>query len=252
MEARFNSLSIEHVRIAALTPADITDAQRHRFCNPRAYRWQSEGELACSLSHVAALRAFLETNEAFGAIFEDDAILSRSLPEFLHLFERQPPAVDILRLETDNARMRLAPHPVGQLDSYALHKLYSAGGGAAAYIVSRPAAKRIIAGEEVLANLTDQALFNPEAPLSQDLTVLQLLPALAMQEDRVPHANRLQTSDLERLRHDRGKRDQQNFWRRAAFNFYDLVDRDIVGALRKQWNKHRHGVVKRELPFKAD
>jgi glycosyl transferase family 25 len=252
MEARFDALDIEHVRISAHMPADVTEAQRRRFCNPHAYRWQSEGELACSLSHIAALRAFLGTTEPFAAIFEDDAILSPSLPEFLRMFERQAPKIDILRFETDNSRMRLAPRPVMQLNGYALYKMFAAGGGAAAYIVSRRAAERIIAGDEVLANLTDQALFNPQAPLSRELVVLQVVPALAMQEDRMPNADRLKTSDLEPLRHDRGRRDGQNFWRRAAFNFYDLVERDIVGALGKLWNKVVHGVAKREIPFKAD
>jgi glycosyl transferase, family 25 len=252
MEARFEGLGIAHVRVAAHTPADVTDDQRRLFCNPRAYRWQSEGELACSLSHVAALQEFLVTGELFAAIFEDDAILSRSLRDFLRIFEQQRPPIDILRIETDNSRMRLAPRPVLQLDGYAVHKLYAAGGGAAAYIVSRRAAQRIVGGDELLANLTDQALFNPHAPLSRDLVVLQLVPALAMQEDRAPNVDRLQTSDLEPLRHDRCRRDGQNFWRRSAYNFYDLVERDIIDAVRKQWNKHRHGVVKRELPFKAD
>lgn len=255
MQARFAALGIAHVRIKALTPADVSEQQRERYCNPRAYRWQSEGELACSLSHVAALKVFLGTDDPFAAIFEDDAILSPSLPGLLEAFERQPPALDVLRLETDNSRMRLAPEPAGSLGEFSLQRLYDAGGGAAAYIVSRRAAERIIAGEEILANLTDQALFNPRAPLSRDLTVRQLVPALAMQEDRVispEKIDRLQTSDLEALRHDRGRRDGQNFWRRSAYNFYDLVERDIVGAVRKLWNKQVHGVVKRELPFKPD
>ncbi|MDB5473950.1 MAG: hypothetical protein JWP99_1253, partial [Devosia sp.] len=145
--------------------------------------------------------------------------------------------------------------PDGKLSQFCLYRLHEAGGGAAAYIVSRAGAQRIVSGEEILANLTDQALFNPRAPLSRELKVLQLVPALAMQEDRVKtdqKIDRLQTSDLEPLRHERGRRDGQNFWRRAAFNFYDLVERDIVGAVRKLWNKHLHHVIKRDIPFKAD
>jgi hypothetical protein len=68
----------------------------------------------------------------------------------------------------------------------------------------------------------------------------------------VPNVDRLETSDLELQRINRQQRDGHNFWRRSAYNFYDLVERDIVGAVRKLWNKHRHGVVKRELPFKRD
>jgi glycosyl transferase family 25 len=252
MEQRFGALELDHVRITAVTPTDVTDVQRKLYCNPQAHRWQSESELACGLSHVATLKAFLGTGDRFALILEDDTILSPSLPKFLQLFESDPPFLDILRLETDNSRMRLAPRPVGRLDSYELHRMYDAGGGSAAYIVSRRAAERIIAGEEVLANLTDQALFNPRAPMSRDLVVRQLVPALAIQEDRVPNADRLETSDLELQRINRQQRDGHNFWRRSAYNFYDLVERDVIGAVRKLWNKHRHGVVKRELPFKRD
>ena len=109
MEARFAALGIEHMRIAALTPADVTEDQRQRYCNPLAYRWQTEGELACSLSHIAAMRAFLATPAPFAVILEDDTILSPALKPFLDRFEQQPPNVDVLRIETDNSRLRLPP-----------------------------------------------------------------------------------------------------------------------------------------------
>ena len=255
MVARLAALGIESERVEALTPADVTDAQRARYCDPTAYRWQTEGELACSLSHLAAMKAFLDTQAQFAAIFEDDAILSPRLSEFLDAFEQQPPALDLLRLETDNSRLRLSPQPAHRLNGFGLYRLYVAGGGAAAYVISRRGAERALASDALLANLTDQALFNPNSALSKSLVVRQLVPALAVQEDRVvtpERQNRLVTSDLEPLRRDRGQSDGRNFWRRAAYNFYDLVERDIVGATRKAWNRAILGVVKTDIPFKAD
>ena len=115
-------------------------------------------------------------------------------------------------------------------------------------------AERIASGEELLIDLTDQALFNPNGKISRTLRVLQAVPALAMQEDRAVGntMDRVHTSDLQRLRHDRRKRDGHNFWRRSAYNFYDLIERDVIRASRKFWNKTVHGVAKREIPFKAD
>ena len=254
MEARFTALGIEHMRIAALTPADVTEEQRRRYCNPLAYRWQTEGELACSLSHIAAMRAFLATPAPFAVILEDDTILSPALKPFLDRFEQQPPKVDVLRIETDNSRLRLPPEPETKLGEFSLFRLFEAGGGAAAYIVSRAGAERIASGEELLIDLTDQALFNPNGKISRTLRVLQAVPALAMQEDRAVGntVDRVHTSDLQRLRHDRRKRDGHNFWRRSAYNFYDLIERDVIRAARKFWNKTAHGVAKREIPFKAD
>jgi glycosyl transferase family 25 len=255
MEARFSTLGMAFERVDATTPADITPEQRARYCNPAAYRWQTEGELACSLSHAKALRAFLATDEPYSAIFEDDAILSAALPRLLDAFGATAGSIDVLRLETDNGSLRLSPTPEATIDGFAVHRLYNAGGGAAAYVVSRRAAQRILEGEEILANLTDQALFNPLAPLSRSLVVRQLVPALAIQEDRVmpvEQRNRLETSDLEPLRHSRGAADGANFWRRSAYNFYDLWERDIVGAIRKLWNRYVLGVTKTNIPYRSE
>lgn len=253
MEERFVALGLPFERIEAKTPADVTDAQRRRFCNPLAYRWQTEGELACSLSHLAAMQVFLDSGEPYAAIFEDDAILSPALPGLLASYESAGLGIDVLRIETDNGRLRIAPRPLGEIGTFRLLRLYSAGGGAAAYVVSRVAAQRALAGDEVLGNLTDQALFNPYAPLSRDLVVRQLDPALAIQEDRLGQpGDRLASSDLEILRVKRGSSDRKLFWRRWAFNFYDFLERDVVAALRNLWLKHARGVVKYAIPFKAD
>lgn len=255
MEQRFAALGMPCQCVEAVVPAEITAEQRQLFCAPDAYRWQTEGELACSLSHAKALRAFLATEDNFAAVFEDDAILSASLPGFLEAFAKAAGDIDILRLETDNGRLRLPSSPHTRIAGFAVYRLYNAGGGAAAYIVSRRAARRILDGTEILASLTDQALFNPRAPLSRQLVVRQLVPALAIQEDRVApleRRNRLDTSDLEPLRQSRNARDHANFRRRALFNFYDFWDREIAGGCRKLWDRLAHGVAKRDIPFKRD
>lgn len=255
MEARFLTLGIDAQRIEAITLADVTDEQRRRFCNPQAHRWKSDGELCCSLSHQKASRTFLQTDEEFALILEDDAVLSPALPRFLHWFDNNPLAIDMLRIETDNARMRLSARPDLEPAGYGVHRLFSAAGGAAAYIVSRRAARRIIAGNEVNLSQTDQALFNPRKALSQELAVRQLRPALAIQEDRIPaldQRNRLQSSDLEGFRSRRQELDVQNFWRRSVYNVYDFIDREFVGGAQKFWNWSIKGVRKVEVPFKPD
>lgn len=253
MEQRFSGLGLDYERIEALTPASITADQRNRYCDPNAHAWQSEGELACSLSHLEAMRRFLATPASYAAIFEDDAILSGSLPAVLAEFDSTRPAVDILRLETDNTRMRLLPHDEGEIGEFAMYRLFNTGGAAAGYIVSRKGAERVLAGEEILFDLTDQALFNPYAPISRDLTVRQLVPALVIQEDRLgQRANRVGSSDLEHQRLDRDRLDRANFWRRANYNFPDFLARDIVLPLANLWLRLTRGAAKRDVPFKAD
>lgn len=255
MDLRFSALGLQAERVEALTPASVTEEQRRKYCNPLAYRWQTEGELACSLSHLAAMKAFLATSASHAAIFEDDAILSPRLAEFLAAFEAQPPAVDLVRLETDNGRLRLLPEPHLRIGVFGLYRLFVSGGGSAAYVISRHGAEQALAGDLIMADLTDQALFNPNGPLAKRIVVRQLVPALAIQEDRVEIAdrrNRVVSSDLEALRRSRGQSDGQNFWRRWLYNFYDLVERDIVGALRKLQNRVLLGVTKVDVPFVGD
>ena len=253
MEQRFATLGLDHERVEALTPGDITPQQRDRYCDPSIHIWQTESELACSLSHLAAMRAFLATPSTYAAIFEDDAILSPSLPAMLAQFEAAPPAIDILRLETDTTRMRLLPRSETEIGSFGIFRLLSTGGAAAGYIMSRKGAERVLAGEEVLFDLTDQALFDPYAAISRDLIVRQLVPALVIQEDRLgPRADRAGSSDLERQRLDRDRLDRANFWRRARYNFPDFIARDIVLPLRNFWLRLTRGAAKRDVPFKAD
>lgn len=253
MEARLSGLGLEHERVEALTPADITPEQRDRYCDPIAYRWQSEGELACSLSHAQALRQFLTTGADWALILEDDVVLSPSLPALLAAIEAAEPKIDILRLETDDGRVRIGPEPIGQLGQHKLFRLYSAGGGAAAYIVNRHAAQYIANGDDILISQTDQALFDPDLPISRKLVIRQVEPALAIQEDRMGvREARLDTSDLEAPRKLRRTADGKNFWRRARHNFQDFIARDIVLATRNFWLQQTQGVTKRSIPFKPD
>lgn len=253
MEARFEALGIIAERVEALTPAVVTDQQRARYCNVDAHRWQSEGELACSLSHAEAMRRFLETDAAFAAIFEDDTILSPSLGRLLQELDRAAPAIDLLRLEADNVRLRLAPQAESTVAGYALFRLHSAVGGAAGYIVSRAAAQRILEGEEILSDPADEALFNPAGTLSKILVVRQLDPALVLQEDRLGTTDESRAgSDLEVFRRQRGETDGRNFWRRSGHNFRDFVQRDIITAAYNFWLAQAQGVRKRAIAFKPD
>lgn len=253
MEARFNRLGLVAERVEALTPAAITEEQKARFGNFKAYRWLTEGELACSLSHQAAMRQFLATGSRFAAIFEDDVILSASLGKLLDDFERHHLGVDLLRIEADNVRLRLAPQPEHVFPGFAVFKLHASVAGSAGYIISRNGAQRISASEDILRNPADEAMFNPRQSISKSLVVRQLDPALILQEDRTELSDSDRAgSDLETFRRERSLLDSQNFWRRTGHNIRDFVRRDIVMAGRNLWAQQFYGVRKRVIPFRKD
>lgn len=253
MEARFAALGLNAVRVDALTPAAVTDDQRTRYCNINAHRWQTEGELACSLSHAEAMRQFLATGADYAAIFEDDVILSPSLAKLLKEVGRTTPDFDLLRLEADNLRLRLPPQAEGTLGGHTLFRLHGAVGGAAGYIVSLRAARRILDGNEILSDPADEALFNPARALSKTLVVRQLDPALVIQEDRVEAVDTIRAdSNLEPLRRHRGATDARNFWRRSRHNFRDFIRRDIIDAARNLWLARAQGIRRRVIAFQED
>lgn len=253
MQSRFDKIGLSWERIEAVTPDDISADQLARYCNPAAYKWQTQGELACSLSHVRALQRFLETDAPYGAIFEDDAVLSPSLRTFLDLFSETAPDVDLLRLETEHVRLRMVKTPDQTINAVGLFRMYSTGGGAAGYVVSRRGAERIVAGEEILFDLTDQALFNPYARLAKDLVMRQTDPALVVQENRYSDpGDRTVGSDLNALRVARSRRDMSNMLSRVHYNIWDFFDRDIRLAAIKAWHEYVGGAARRTVPFKSD
>ncbi|UXN74736.1 hypothetical protein N8D56_06590 [Devosia sp. A8/3-2] len=149
--------------------------------------------------------------------------------------------------------MRLLPRGDAEIGEFAMHRLLSTGGAAAGYVISCKGAERVLAGEEVLFDLTDRALFNPHAPIARDLVVRQLVPAPVIQEDRLgQRADRIANSDLEGTRRHRDLIDKANFWRRAHYNFPDFIAHDILLPLRNFWLRLTLGAAKRDVPFKAD
>jgi glycosyl transferase, family 25 len=250
MEARFAALGIAAERVTALTPSDITAEQRAKYCNPNSWRWKSEAELSCSLTHVKIMRQLIASEEPMAAIFEDDAVLAPDLGRFLAEFEKASLDIDLLHMETDNTSVRLPPNAEEQVGRLGLFRLFSSGRGSAGYVITRKAALRIVDSEEIRVIQTDQALFGT-GPLSRGLVIRQLVPALVIQEDRLGLAEgeRGPGSDLQALRRQRIRANAGNFWRRLPHTLRDFVMRDIVKANYNRWLKFAHGVRKRQVPF---
>ncbi|QQR39428.1 glycosyltransferase family 25 protein [Devosia rhizoryzae] len=248
MEDRFDALGIVATRVEAATPNDVDENMRALYCNTEAYRWQTPPEVACSLSHLRALKLFLNSREDYALILEDDAILSSRLPAFLKLYVASKPEIDLTHLETDHARLRLAPKAHLTIGGVGIFRAYNTLRGAAGYIVSRKAAARILAGTEVLELMTDQALFNPFERPSCELVVRQTDPALIIQEEFVDdHAT--SSSDLGQFRVQRVKEDASNVKGRLWYNAVDLFRRDVWQPIIKAWHEYAGGAKRRAVRF---
>ncbi|MDR3472461.1 MAG: glycosyltransferase family 25 protein [Devosia sp.] len=56
LEQQLAALGLTATRVEAVTPADISPEDRRRYCDPKRHFWLTEAELACNLSHIAALQ----------------------------------------------------------------------------------------------------------------------------------------------------------------------------------------------------
>jgi glycosyl transferase family 25 len=248
IEAEFARLGLDATRIEALTPADIPEATRRHYCDPRRRFWLTEPELACSLSHIAACEAILASGAPFGAIFEDDVKLSDSLPAFLAAFDAAPPSVDVLRLEADPDPMRVASAKATGLGPVLLQRVHSWSSGAAAYILSRRAAQRVLDSGAMLERQTDRVLFNPYEPFLRGLAMRHADPALAIQRDRLPGESAI-ASDLGASRSGRSEAERAVFPRRVWHDVREGIDRDIRIGLLKAWHQYASGARKRLIAF---
>lgn len=252
IETEFARLGLAAIRIEAVTPAALTAAQRDAHCNPLRRFWLTEAELACSLSHIAACEAILASGAPFGAIFEDDVRLSDSLPAFLAAFAAAPPNVDVLRLEADPDPMRVASAEASRLGPASLQRVHSWSSGAAAYILSRRAAQRVVDSGAMLERQTDRVLFNPYEPFLHGLAMRHVDPALAIQRDRIPGANPMMASDIAASRSGRREAEWAIFPRRLWHDFREFFDRDIRIGLLKAWHQYAGSARKRLIPFAAE
>jgi glycosyl transferase family 25 len=239
MEGQLESLGLEAERIRAVTPNDLTPDEIRRAYNPRRRVQLRRGETCCSVSHLRALVAFVATGQPYALILEDDANLSRSMPEFLAAIEAEGGACDLIRIESFLDPVRLAPK-ARRVGDFALHRLYCVPAGSAGYIISARLARQVLTDPKFLHEPMDWALYAHPA--------MQVVPALCVQDDRLHaesprHASILRSPDRqvsdppwitnERLRH----------------RVLDFLYRDIVCAPGRLWKRAVLGVKPVTVPF---
>lgn len=154
------------------------------------------GDKACLLSHRLAWERFLATSDSHAAILEDDVRLSPDARTLLADDGWVPADVAVVKLEHYG--------PIGQRvllrdlrgvgDHGQLGRMLSRHTGAAAYILSRPAAELLLA--ETRFDLpVDHLLFNPNnSKLFARLSPWQLVPAIARQQDFVGSKSDIETT----------------------------------------------------------
>ena len=195
LERIFGALHLELTRVCAIDAKTLCDDELKSIEEKNIWSEPlTKGEVACFLSHASALRLIAQGNDEYGAVFEDDVELSEAATQFLQSDQwiidffndtnSSEAPCDMIKLETSGKKIWLGQaqkvnHINGQ-DFY-LARLNSTHIMAAAYIISKKAAQKLLAEMECVSAPFDHLLFNFDYGIIGQLNAYQLDPAIAVQ-----------------------------------------------------------------------
>ncbi|MCL6707225.1 glycosyltransferase family 25 protein [Pseudomonas sp. R2.Fl] len=182
MSVQLKGLPFERLRAFDGRSLSDEDLALIRAERPNA-SW-SRGQIGCFFSHLEAWRRIAEGDDAYGLVLEDDLHLSEDFsrfaaPDRMNAF---PADADIIRLEATSNSVLLGPS-VLDVDGRALRRTRSSTWCTGAYLLSKPAAAKLLALDKSTHTVADYFLFSYEySPVPALLTIYQLTPAVAIQD----------------------------------------------------------------------
>ena len=140
----------------------------------------SPGAIGCWLSHHQAQRMVAEGAEPMALILEDDIAIADDLPDVLEWIERGDAGrFDVIRLHRYKVRRKFAP--VHRIGGSTLGFVRPTDSGTQAYVITREAARRLIATIPRMVQLADHALYEH---WTHGLIVCSIDPPVVRHDDR--------------------------------------------------------------------
>jgi glycosyl transferase family 25 len=180
---RLRELSISPVRVSAVDGKELSSQELAKWDLVRHPRFgMGPGEIACFLSHRRVWQTFVNGDQNWCFVAEDDVHLSDHLPQFLSSDQWLPSDATIVKAETVKQRVWLAPEKGIDVHSHELRVLRSYHGGSAGYFIGKRTAASLLLETEDFCTIPDQLLFNPDFKFAKRLKIYQIDPALAVQD----------------------------------------------------------------------
>ncbi|GKX33307.1 MAG: hypothetical protein MnENMB40S_09250 [Rhizobiaceae bacterium MnEN-MB40S] len=186
MEAQFSQRSLAFERISACDGATLTEDEIQAIkqnclsgldCTPN--------ELACTISHRTCWRLVADGDDDHVCIFEDGVHLSSDAGNLLSKASWIPKDADLIKLETFNVEAEFYHKRPIKAQDRTLYPVRGMHQGAAGYIISRTAARRLLDKTRNDYGGVSYLLFGPTAAKRADLHTYQLYPALCIQNMRL-------------------------------------------------------------------
>ena len=249
IDAQLEQLGVDAERIEAILAADLPADLRQLYLPNGQHQRLSVQEFCVGVSHLDAYRRFLSGPDAYALILEDDIVLSSRLPQFLAAFEAAPDGIDLLRIETFGTPAQISTRPRGTLGGFAFHSLHGWAWGAAAYIISRRAAQAMLDDRRALDEVIDRVIYRPHSTIMGPIRIRQLVPALGMQQDRIPGPMFGIGSDITPTRQQRAKEGQTPSVTQAIATF---IEQELRIALPSSLHRLVGLSSKRDIAFSPD
>jgi glycosyl transferase family 25 len=154
----------------------------------------TKSQIACSLSHRKCWQIIADGEDQYGAVFEDDAVLSSDAGPFLSDYSWVPGDADIVKLETMFEKTRIGSQQIEVGNGYAVARLFGSHSGTAGYLISKSTARKLLHHtKRRIYGAADHFLFDVTSLTCILSRNYQLTPAVCAQAHRLHQEDPLPT-----------------------------------------------------------
>jgi len=211
--------------------SDCLPGEQAAYAAELSRRGLRESEIGCLLSHMGVWRTLAAGEKEFGLVLEDDVHFASDFSDFLGNLRLDADEFCVHRLETFLPRVTLKRRPAFRSGKRRAFELLTNHGGAAAYILNRSTARRLLEMSNQFSFAADIELFDPERRSARQMKIYQWIPAPCIQDMHLPEHQRQMFTSVILHRQDRDigilrdkKTDTFKDALRPAYTFlYDLV-----------------------------
>jgi glycosyl transferase family 25 len=185
MERQLLALGLCYSRVPAVEGRALPLSELAHY-QSGATKPMAAAEVGALLSHMQAWTAVCGGVDEAGVILEDDLHFSPNFAAILSRLAIDPAALEVLKLEASPMISVYGRKTERSIDTYSIHALSRFNLGAAAYVVNKRTAARLIDLASNAVVPIDFLMFDPKVVSAFGIRPVQMVPAPCVQDVYVP------------------------------------------------------------------